>query len=254
MEVPYSVDVTKVQIWFRHLADFFGQEDRELSCVRKALLRAAEHSSSVGFGVVDSPAIPKPNEGSIEALEDNAILILMPRVGGRHLVEGESLLLYIDTPAGFDVGEVTVLGEWESLDGHMRRNGVRVSIPRMIEHVQRRYHHRLTVAFDLSPRVSIEELDPPSPVGTGQVLDISESGLRVRVQPARPVLPGERFRIKSQFPAPFPSVEGLVEIVHVASSVVDGETVLGVRFLEEHHDLGRAIHQLELKRAQRLRK
>jgi hypothetical protein len=43
-------------------------------------------------------------------------------------------------------------------------------------------------------------------------------------------------------------------VVHVAHTRDDAYKMLGVRFLTAVSELGKAIHQLELRRAQRLRK
>lgn len=246
-------DDRRMDVWFHHLADFFWHSTPEGDSVRKLLEGAARRSAPVGFSALDAETCPKTDHGAIESVDDDAITILTPRSGGNRLIVGEHLLLYINAGSGFDVGEVEVLGEWEHHDGMIHRSGVRVSIPAVLEHVQRREHHRLPVAFDLSPRATLQAAGTAEALGKGEVLDISESGARVRISLAREVSPGEQIKLSALFPKPFPSFEVLGEIVHLMRSE-DNAAILGIRFLKGIPDLGRAIHQLELRRAQRLRK
>jgi hypothetical protein len=120
--------------------------------------------------------------------------------------------------------------------------------------VQRREHHRLTVAFELSPRALLHLGDPGSPVGHGEILDISESGARMRVRALQPIETGSQLELRASFPSSFPSFTTPVEVVHVAHSRDEDCLILGVRFMTAVAALGKAIHQLELRRAQRLRK
>ncbi|MEY3143144.1 MAG: PilZ domain [Planctomycetota bacterium] len=247
-------DAPNMDVWFRHIADLFTREDAEVRSSRKVLRAAAERSAPVGFGPADSETCPKPDHGSIESIEGDSILVLTPRSGGVRFIKGEHLTICIAAPAGFDVGEVKVLGEWDRHDKAGHRGGVRVTLPRILEHVQRREHHRVPVAFDLSPRVTLERDEPRGPLGGGEILDISESGARIRVQLLEPVTAGTKMVFHANCPAPFPSFTATAEVVHVIQVKDHDRTILGVRFLEEHAELGRAIHALELKRAQRLRK
>ena len=243
-----------MDVWLRHLADLFVREDAELRCARKVLRAAAERSARVGFGPTDADECPKPEHGSIESIEGDTVLILTPRSGGKRFVVGEHLVLCIDASSGFDVGEVTVLGEWSRQAATGHRGGVRVTLPRMLEHVQRREHHRIPVAFDLSPRVTIEHGEPSVPLGGGEVLDISESGVRIRARLLDAVEAGATMVVHATFPTPFPSFTAHSEVVHLAPTQDEGRWIVGLKFLDDHPELARAIHQLELRRAQRLRK
>lgn len=243
-----------MDVWFQHLAGLFVRDDTDARQVQQVIKAAAERSAPVGFGPASSETCPKPEHGSIEAIEGKTLLIVTPRSGGKRFVTGEHLTLCIASSAGFDVGEITVLGTWEVHDGGIHRGGVRVSLPRILEHVQRREHHRLTVAFDLSPRALLHLGDPGSPVGHGEILDISESGARMRVRALQPIETGSQLELQASFPSSFPSFSTAIEVVHVAHTRDDAYKMLGVRFLTAVSELGKAIHQLELRRAQRLRK
>ena len=247
-------DAHSMDVWLRNLADLFVREDADVRSARKVLCAAAERSAPVGFAPAGAEACPKPEHGSIESIEGNALLILTPRSGGARFVKGEHLTMCIEAPAGFDLGDVEVLGEWTRRDKSGQRGGVRVTLPRMLEHVQRREHHRIPVAFDLSPRVTLESDEPRGPLGGGEILDISESGARIRVRLLEPVAVGTKMVFHANCPAPFPSFTATAEVVHVVLAKGEERVILGVRFLEEHPELARAIHALERKRAQRLRK
>ena len=247
-------DALGMDVWLRNLADLFVREDADVRSARKVLCAAAERSAPVGFAPAGAEACPKPEHGSIESIEGNALLILTPRSGGSRFVKGEQLTMCIEAPAGFDLGDVEVLGEWTRRDKSGQRGGVRVTLPRMLEHVQRREHHRIPVAFDLSPRVTLENDEPRGPLGGGEILDISQSGARIRVRLLEPVAAGKKLVFHANCPAPFPSFTATAEVVHVVLTKGEERVILGVRFLEEHLELARAIHALERKRAQRLRK
>ena len=243
-----------MDVWFQHLADFFTRTDADNRTVRKLLDAAARRSAPVGFAPCDSQQPPRPEHGSVESVEGESLLVMMPRDAGLTLVVGERLTISIGGESGFDVGEVVVMGEWVHRDDTSCRSGVRVSLPHALEHVQRRERHRLPVAFDLSPRAALEARTPPAALGKGEVLDISESGARLLVDTTRALAIGEVVGATLTFPAPFPSVTARVEVVHVAPIPESGRLIVGVHFLEPMPELGRAIHKLELKRAQRLRK
>jgi hypothetical protein len=243
-----------MDVWFQHLADLFVRDDTDARQVQQVIRAAAERSAPVGFGPASCDTCPKTEHGSIEAIEGKTLLIVTPRSGGMRFVTGEHLTLCIAAPSGFDIGEVTVLGTWEIQEGGVHRGGVRLSLPEILEHVQRREHHRLPVAFDLSPRALLHVGDPGSPVGHGEILDISESGARVRVRALQPIETGSHLELQASFPSSFPSFTTTIEVVHVAHRRDEERLILGVKFLTALPALGKAIHHLELRRAQRLRK
>lgn len=240
-----------MRVWFRHLTDFLSSEEPEDCSVRKELRAAASESMPIGLGLIGSDTHLKADDGFIEELEADAVKILTPRAGGLRAIPGEHLMMAVDTGSGFHVGEVNILGTWEQGSGAALRRGIRVSIPHAMEHVQRREHHRLLVAFDLAPRAELESGDPAQPIGIGSVLDISNSGARVRAKLSAPLHADALITLKAFFPEPFPPFEAQVAVVHVGRSGDSETSVLGLRFTDEHPELARAIHQLERRRATR---
>lgn len=276
-------------VWFKNISDTFERRAVRERTVRKLLHSAAARGLPVGVGEVNPGACVVPQDGFVEGLEESSLLIRvsngqrMPALFAR----GGRVQISILTPRGFEQGEVEVLGEWDVVENGIRRRGVRVSIPKALVHVQRRIHHRVTVAFDLSPRAWITEvldraaqdadssaenaqreldlpleresdgpaLDDPALLASGHVLDISESGARLRLtshEEAGPPGEGAVVSLAARFPACFPSFECRAQIVHRVRAVRGEGWILGLRFLEGRPDLSRAIHQLELRRAQRL--
>ncbi len=269
-------------VWFKSISDRFDRTAPDGRTVRRLLASAAERGAPIGVGEVDPGVCAAPRDGFVERVEAESLLIRcandepIPAL----LVEGARVQLSILTASGFEQGEVTVLGEWDMQDDAVHRRGVRVTIPQALIHVQRRLRHRLPVAFDLSPRATLHE-EPhregttpategggptvvdesaaaaqaePSLLGAGDVLDISETGARIRLlgSPECDVpQPGRIIRMSATFPACFPSFGCSAEIVHSGAAVHGEGWILGLRFLHGHPDLGRAIHQLELRRAQR---
>jgi c-di-GMP-binding flagellar brake protein YcgR len=104
------------------------------------------------------------------------------------------------------------------------------------------------VAFDLAPRAKVQTSDFSHSIGSGVVLDLSGTGMRMRIATEREVLVGELLQISVKFPNSIPSFEGLVEVVHVFPSRIPDARILGLRFVDERADIARAIHELDLKR------
>lgn len=266
-------------VWFKNISDAFEREVPPDRTVRRLLVLAADRAAPVGVGEVDPGACSSPKDGFIERVDAESLLIRcandepIPAL----LAEGARVQLSILTTSGFEQGEVTVLGEWASEESDIQRRGVRVTIPQALIHIQRRLRHRVTVAFDLSPRATLAAASPglspdqtldcrsddPAPtepavaptLGAGDILDISETGLRVRLpnqtEQSEALLAGQIVALTARFPASFPSFDCRAEIMHGAAAVHGEGWILGLRFLEGHPDLSRAIHQLELRRAQR---
>lgn len=281
-------EVPVIWVWFTNTSDTFERRAVRERTVRKLLLSAAERGLPVGVGEVNPGACVVPQDGFVEGLEDASLLRRvsngqrMPALFAR----GGLVQISILAPRGLEQGEVEVLGEWDVVENGIRRRGVRVSIPKALVHVQRRIHHRVTVAFDLSPRAWITEAldraaqdadssgeavqresdpprngapdghapDAPAFLASGRVLDISESGARLRLtshEEAGPPGEGSVVSLAARFPACFPSFECRAQIVHRVRAVRAEGWILGLEFLEGRPDLSRAIHQLELRRAQR---
>jgi hypothetical protein len=270
-------------VWFKNISDTFEARAARERTVRKLLSAAAKRGLPVGVGHFNPGECVVPQDCFVEELEAESLLIRVV-IGQRIpavLVRGSRVRISILTPEGFEQGEVTVLGEWDVQQNGIRRRGVRVSIPKALVHVQRRIHHRVTVAFDLSPRArlsvdplgaplasaaALDGLEPPredgaetasdAPIvlGSGRVLDISESGARIRLTDlpeSGPPTAGTIVRLAAEFPACFPSFECSAQIMHRVAAVRGEGWILGLRFLDGHPDLSRAIHQLEMRRAQR---
>jgi hypothetical protein len=162
-------------------------------------------SAGVGFGEGQGDDVLRPDAGGrIEGIESDAIVVQIPRTGGTLPDVGAQVHMTIDAAPGFECCEVRVLGRWERNEGGARHGGVRVSIPTVLEHVQRRQCHRLTVAFDLSPTAEAFHIGPEgeTQLGRGDILDVSEAGVRLRLRLRHTLLVGERLRIAATFPEP----------------------------------------------------
>jgi len=265
-------------VWFKNISDAFERTVPADRTVRRLLVSAADRAAPVGVGEVDPGACSTPKDGFVERVDAESPLIRcandepIPAL----FAEGARVQLSILTTSGFEQGEVTVLGEWASEDSDVQRRGVRVTIPQALIHIQRRLRHRVTVAFDLSPRAALSAVQTalapdqtvlgdcgepaaesaPAPLlGAGDILDISETGLRIRLphqtEQVDALLAGQIIWLSARFPASFPSFDCRAEVMHGAAALHGEGWILGLRFLEGHPDLSRAIHQLELRRAQR---
>jgi len=250
-----TVDVNNMLIWLRNLGDFFGPGGDHVHSVRDVLQAAAAREARVGIRA-NSDEISPPDDGHLVDLDANALVIQLPRTGGWLPIVGEHLHLTIDAQPGFDCCEVCVEGHWERHDGTTRRSGIRVSLPTLVEHVQRRECHRLTVAFDLSPTAEtfLIGADGETPLGRGDILDVSEAGMRLRLSPARKLALSQQLRLVTRFPEPFPSFEATAEVVYVKDLGNECSEILGLRFLDPAPDIGQAIRLCEMRRARRQRR
>ncbi|MBI1303234.1 MAG: hypothetical protein GC172_05550 [Phycisphaera sp.] len=255
--------------------------------MRAALDAAAARGAAIGVGPIDPGVCAVPRDGFIERLEAESLLIRCmndQRIPAL-FVKGETVQLSVLSPSGFDLCVVTVLGTWESEEHGVRRRGVRVTIPRELRRVQRRLSRRISVGFDLSPRVIVRapSVIPASPadtwrgidgagaagepivpealssdlpeLGRGFVLDLSESGARIRlvvVPEGGPPRRGSLIQLAAVFPALVPSFDCRAEVMYLAPTARTEGWILGLCFREGRPDLSRAIHQLELRRAQRM--
>ena len=247
-------------VWFRKLTDMFREEEIDPRSVRSILKTAVERGAGVGFCDPEVEGCATPNQGSIEALEGDAVVIQLPASGVTAPEIGARVLISIDAKPGFEVGETRILSTWQRSDGEIRRAGIRVSIPPMLEHVQRRERHRLPVAFDLSPRAQIALIagETETPIGSADILDICESGARLRIKlpesVAQTFAPEQVIRIDAIFPDPFPSFCCSGDIVHMKFGGEFVGHIVGIRFHDPRPEIGRAIHECEMRRARRNRR
>ena len=243
-------------VWLRNLGDFFGPGDDNVHTVRDVLRAAAEREASVGICTSGDDAVSPTDDGHVVGIESDSLVIQLPRTGGCLPIVGEHLHLTIDAQPGFDCCEVSVKGHWERHDGTARRSGIRVSLPTLVEHVQRRQCHRLTVAFDLSPTAQAFLIGTAgeTPLGRGDILDISEAGMRLRLPTAHGLVLSQQLRLVTRFPDPFPCFVAITEVVFTKDLGGGCGEILGLRFLDPAPDLGRAIHLTEMRRARRQRR
>jgi len=256
IETAGTVDVNSMLVWLRNLGDFFGPEDDRVHTVRDVLRAAAAREARVGIRANGDDHVSPPDDGRLVGLDANALVIQLPRTGIAMPIVGEHLHLTIEAQPGFDCCEVRVEGHWERNDGTTRRSGIRVSLPELVEHIQRRQCHRLTVAFDLSPKAEafLVGASGETPLGRGDILDVSEEGMRLRIPLARELAQFQQLRIVTSFPDPFPSFEATAEVVHAKDLGGECGEILGLRFLDPKPDIGQAIHLCEMRRARRQRR
>lgn len=242
--------------WFRHLADPFHKDDEVPESVRAILESAVDRAAGVGFLPVTEGVCPVPNQGSINSIESGAILIQLPKETAASLPVGGRFLMSIDAHPGFELAEVSVLGSWNGVAKGWRPSGVRVSIPKSFEHVQRREVRRLPVAFDLSPLAEIRVVEDAEEtlLGKANILDISEAGAQLRMKQGTAIRIGQRIRVDAHFPAAIPDFTCYGEVVWTRFSSELMGCLLGVCFLDPRPNIAAALHDYELQRARRQRR
>jgi len=244
-----AVDSLPMRVWIKSVANLLGLEDNDGDSVRQILADAVQRSAEVGLGVDEAEVNPELGTGLIDAIDGEEIVISSP-VGSLafDLVPGTRIYIAVSAPRGFYRGECEAISRWVGRGENTRRKGYRVSVPKSLMLVQRRDSHRVPVAFDLAPRAIVRDLTGNSKLGAGTVLDLSESGIRLRLAPLREVFQGETLLVEASFPAEIPSFQSLAEVMYLAPSKVPDSVIVGLRFTEARPELGRAIRALDLKR------
>lgn len=241
-----------MRVWIKSVANLLGLEDTDSVSVRQIIEDAARRSAAVGLGTEESEASPELGHGVVDTIDGGELVIASPEGSdGYDLVPGTDLFIAIEAPRGFYRGSCEAVSRWVGRGENARRKGYRVTMPKSLMLVQRRDSHRVPVAFDLAPRAIVRDLTGNSKIGAGTVLDLSESGMRLRVAPLREVFQGETLLVQATFPSEIPSFESLAEVMYIAPSKVPDAMIVGLRFTEARPELGRAIRNLDMKRSVR---
>jgi hypothetical protein len=247
-------DRSDMRVWFKNLSALLGEAETEEFSVRQLVEAAAARSAVVGLSKDASLVRPDPDCGVLDAVDGEDLVISRHRSEGewlKDIMPGDKVFIAIAATRGFYSGETEVVSRWSGRDIGLDRCGYRVRMPKSLLHSQRRTNERMPVAFDLAPRAIIRTPDLAGEVGSGIVLDLSGTGMRMRMVLSKEILVGELLAIEAKFSSSIPSFEGLVEVVHVFPSRVPDARILGLRFVDERPDIAQAIRDLELQRARR---
>lgn len=240
-----------MRIWFKNLSSLLGEEDSEECSVRQIVDAAAARHAVVGLSRDPKTLRPDPDCGVLDAVDGEDLVISRHEAEGEWLADimpGDTVHLAISAARGFYIGEAEVVSRWSGQDIGLDRCGYRVRMPKTLIHSQRRAAERIPVAFDLSPRATVRTPDLERQIGRGIVLDLSTTGLRVRVASSREILVGELVAVDATFSHSLPSFHGIAEVMNVFPSRVPDSRILGLRLIDEHPEVVRAIKELELHR------
>ena len=240
-----------MRVWFKNLSALLGEEESEEFCVRQIVEAAAARGAVVGLSRDAAAVRPDPDCGVLDALDGEDIVISRHEAEGewlKDIMPGDKVHIAIAATRGFYSGETEVVSRWSGQDIGLDRCGYRVRLPKSLLHSQRRTSERMPVAFDLAPRATVKTPDLVTDIGSGMVLDLSGTGMRMRIVLPREIVVGELLAIEARFSNAIPSFEGLVEVVHVFPSRIPDARILGLRFVDERPDIAQAIHALDLKR------
>jgi hypothetical protein len=258
-----------MRVWYKNLSSLLGSDEAEEASVRQILEAAASQQAVIGLSQSDDVR-PDPDCGILDAVDGDDLVLSRHQSGTFAALEtatnpqstsssaspaqgamwkpGDRVFLAVATVRGFYRGETEVISCWTGRDIGLDRCGYRVRIPESLLHSQRRSNERVPVAFDLAPRAVVKSSDAASQIAMGVVLDLSGTGMRMRVVPTREILAGELLNIEARFSSSIPSYKGLVEVMHVFPSRVPDARILGLRFVDERADIARAIRSLDVKR------
>lgn len=242
-----------MRVWFKNIASMFGIADAEERSVREVLATAVSRSAIVGLSQSEFEAYPDPDCCILEAVESDSLVLLAVGASRPEIVPGAQFTVAIASVRGFHRGEVTVLSRWieHNERGQRQRIGYRVSVPPALTHVQRRLTHRVPVAFDLAPIAYLGFPTSDASPRKSQIIDLSETGLRVRVPIEQVYEHGQVLEVDARFSEVIPSFRTSCEVVRVTPVASRAIHVVGLRFCEPMHELSHAIRALDLKRSSR---
>lgn len=246
-----------MRIWLKSITSMLGLEDTQDRTVRQILDAAVARTAVVGLGTDEFDACPDPECCLLDSLDgDTMILVPAGAESMRGIAVGARYFVAVASSRGFHRGETTILSRWiEHGEDGAKRFGFRASIPSVLVHLQRRDTHRVPVAFDLAPTATLmrptEGSDDAADPCVGSILDLSETGLRLRVPEESKFELGQILAIEAQFPSAIPSFKTTVEVVRIGRSKVPKSVALGLRFPEPLTTLGPAIRALDLRRGGR---
>jgi len=237
-----------MRVWYKNLSSLLGSDESEETSVRQILDQASRQKAVVGLSNSDEVR-PDPDCGVLDAV-DGDDLVISRHEGGASLIfkPGDRVSIAIAATRGYYKGETEIVSAWTGRDIGLDRCGYRVRMPKSLLHSQRRTSERMPVAFDMAPRALVRTPDLATDIGSGLVLDLSGTGMRMRIALPREIVVGELLAIESRFSSSIPAFDGLVEVVHVFPSRVPDARILGLRFVDERPDISQAIHDLDLKR------
>lgn len=180
----------------------------------------------------------------IEQVDQEDFVISRPVVGGavRQLGTHEQLRLSFVTARERVSAETRCLGRAKIPSGGKRvLYGYRLLIPQAMEVQERRTSQRVTVGFDLAPEVELTSFGFEGPV-RGVIIDISAGGLQVRSHNAvGKFAAGQQVYVSTLLPDPVGELGEVGEVAWVRRGKVEGQTILGVRFLEPIERVGKFV-------------
>ena len=243
-----------MRVWFKSIASMLGLDDTEERSVRQILEVAASRSAIVGLCANQFDVYPDPDCCVLEAVEsDSVVLVALGAARRNDIVPGARFSMAIGSSRGFHHGETTVLSRWIENDdrGVRQRSGFRVSIPTALTHVQRRMTHRVPVAFDLAPTAFLSVPESDASPCKAQIMDLSETGMRVRVPLSQTYETGQVLEVDARFPDAIPSFKTSCSVVRSIRLKARDANVVGLRFIEPMSELSGAIRALDLRRGTR---
>lgn len=242
-----------MRVWFKNIAHMLGIDDDEDRSLRQILTTAASRSAIVGLSASEFDAYPDPDCCILEAVEQDSLVLVAVGTARMDLAVGAKFCMAVSSSRGFHRGEVTILSRWiEQNDrGARQRAGFRVSVPQSLTHVQRRITHRVPVAFDLAPLAYLLIPESELPACKSQIIDLSETGMRVRVPFEQEYELGQQVSVDARFSEIIPSFTTTCEVVRVTPIKARDARVVGLRFVEPMSELSHAIRALDLRRSTR---
>ncbi|MDZ4756421.1 MAG: PilZ domain-containing protein [Phycisphaerae bacterium] len=232
------------------LADGSGAEPRPaLDCLDgptslqvQAILDNATVAQAVCILTRRDPGTrPLPIEAILYAVNSTAIQLRKPtyRPGQRSLAVGERVQLRIAMPEGTYVGESSVVARFEA---QASAAAYAIARPGSLILEDRRSTDRVGVAYDEPPTAELLHAPTHKPIGSGELVDLSMGGVRVRAVGTLMVRSGDRVVLRAKVRDDV-RIHAMGIVVHVGKRR-DGMLDIGVKFSSEVPDVDRYLREI----------
>jgi c-di-GMP-binding flagellar brake protein YcgR len=242
-------------VWLHKLGGLVGLSEPVDEGVRQMLNEAADRSLPVMLEPLGGSDDGTDLEAVLDKVEESSLVVrLAPGATVRRLEAGEHIRISIQGATAVEEGEVEVIAPWTSSGKGGKQRGYRVTIPSSLVEVQRRGSQRVSVAFDLSPKVAIRDPDSGDFLAEGQILDLSDTGLRVFIPSGMPLLRRQTIVVHAEFPEPFPSFTASCEVVRAGRAKSGQGQVVGLKMLDSIDAVAETIERLRALQESRSRR
>ena len=192
---------------------------------------------------------------TIEQIGDREFIISRPVVGGapHQLAPHDRLRMSFITTTKRYSADTCCLGRAKIPSGGKRLlYGYRLLLPETLQAEERRSYLRTTVGYDLAPTAELISFGFNAAV-KGMIIDLNAGGVQIRGDLIGRFALGQQVYVKAELPEPAGVIREMGEVAWMRRGKIEGQMILGIRFLEPVPSLGKFVRITENRRARRRR-